>query len=305
MRSPNRLHERQSFFKYLPADTARIVLAARSLRWSSPVLFNDPFDVPRELSFGLTPKSIVEAIPPLMANLVNHPPDDTSNLNDGIRIIVETVKRGISEDLKAELLEGLRESAAAQCPSSESMDALRDIWRSSLIDLRILCFSESPAHMAMWHHYADKYRGAVLEFRCSDAHDSAWLAARPVTYSLEKPAIYTSEGWASLLMLRSNIGVKHLLDLATYTKSSDWSYEQEWRITSTKRPADTGPFTDYKFHPEEFAAIYLGPKINPADADALIGLSAKYPHASVWRAEVGMSRDLLFRDVEAQRNGIV
>jgi hypothetical protein len=256
-RTPNRAHERQSFFKYMSAATARTVLANRSLRWSSPILFNDPFGVPRELSFGLTPKSIVDAFPQLMADMINRPPDDTSELNAGVKLIVDTVKKGVSEEVKAELLAGLREVAASHNPTGAGMDALRAIWRSSLIDLRILCLSEGPAHMAMWYHYADQYSGAVLEFRCCDARDSAWLAARPVIYSHEKPAIYTSEGWAKLLMRPPKISVKALLDLATYTKSSDWSYEHEWRVTSVKRPNDSGPFTDYKFHAEEFAEILL------------------------------------------------
>ena len=42
--SPNRRHDRRFFYKYVAACTARIVLASRKLRWSSPVLFNDPFD---------------------------------------------------------------------------------------------------------------------------------------------------------------------------------------------------------------------------------------------------------------------
>src|SRR5262245_8464513 len=44
-----RTHDRESFFKYTTVSTAQIVLATRKLRWSSPILFNDFFDVPREL----------------------------------------------------------------------------------------------------------------------------------------------------------------------------------------------------------------------------------------------------------------
>jgi hypothetical protein len=39
----------------MPASTAKIVLQNKTLRWSSPVEFNDPFDVPRELAFDVTP----------------------------------------------------------------------------------------------------------------------------------------------------------------------------------------------------------------------------------------------------------
>jgi len=44
-RSSNRLHDRRSFFKYTSAATAKLVLNNRTLRWSSPSLFNDPFDI--------------------------------------------------------------------------------------------------------------------------------------------------------------------------------------------------------------------------------------------------------------------
>jgi Protein of unknown function (DUF2971) len=90
----------------------------------------------------------------------------------------------------------------------------------------------------MWYHYADQYRGVVLEFRCDDALDSAWLAARPVTYPAAKPAVYTADGWAQLLMTQGGLAIQTLLDVATYTKAPDWSYEREWRITSFKRQTD-------------------------------------------------------------------
>jgi hypothetical protein len=95
MRSPNRTHERHSFFKYMSAATAHRVLTNRSLRWSSPILFNDPFDVPREISFGLTPDDIVDALALRMSDLIAHPPNDTGDLEQGVRLIVETVKSGI------------------------------------------------------------------------------------------------------------------------------------------------------------------------------------------------------------------
>jgi hypothetical protein len=182
MRSPNRQHDRESFFKYMSVATAAIVLQNRTLRWSSPVLFNDPFDVPRELSFGLSPEDIVQALARRMTNLIEEPPEDTSRLEFKVRLRVETVKRDVSPELKAKLLAGIADTAAAHRPTGQAMDALRAMWRDWIPQFRILCLTESPAHAAMWYHYADQYRGVVLEFRCDDALDNAWLAARPVTY---------------------------------------------------------------------------------------------------------------------------
>ena len=47
--SPNWCHNRQFFYKYVTAKVAKIVLTTRKLRWSSPLLFNDPFDVTQDL----------------------------------------------------------------------------------------------------------------------------------------------------------------------------------------------------------------------------------------------------------------
>lgn len=294
MLKSSRKHDRQSFFKYMSANTAKIVLNNQTLRWSSPLLFNDPFDVPREMSFGITPEEIVQALSRQTIELIEHPPEDTSNLQPKLRLIVETVKKGISQDLKIELLEGIKDMTSSHHPTSESMDALRAMWRSFIPDFRILCLTESPNHMAMWYHYADQYRGTVLEFRCDEKLDSAWLEAKPVTYPINKPAVYTAEGWAKLLTMPNEHAIRTIIDVSTYTKTSDWSYEREWRITSFKRPDDTGPFTDYKFHPKELSAVYLGPSVSTSERDKLTALAATYPNAVVWNVSIGMDRELQF-----------
>lgn len=295
MNSKNRTHDRQSFFKYMSSGTAKKVLDNRTLRWSSPVLFNDPFDVPREMSFGLTPADVVQALSRRMVELIENPPEDTSQLEPKVRLIVDRVKKGIRPEVRTELLEGLKETAASHRPTGESMDALRAMWRTFIPEFRILCLTESPAHVAMWYHYADKYRGVVVEFRCDDELDSPWLVAKPVEYPNSKPDVYTAEGWAKLLTMPQKLAIRTMLDVSTFTKSPDWSYEREWRITSFKHATDTGPFTDYKFHEKELAAVYLGPTISASDRELVIALAARFPAALMWNVAIGMSRELQFK----------
>ena len=239
-RSPNRRHERTSFFKYMSASTASLGLNNRSLRWSSPSLFNDPFDVPRELSFGITSAEIVEALARRFASLIEDPPEDTSDLGHKLRLIVDTVKRGVSPELRSEMIAGLKETSETHQPTGASMEALRDLWRSWIPDFRILCLTESPAHSAMWFHYADQYKGAVLEFNCNDELDSAWLAAQPVTYPASRPEVFEADGWAKLIMMPNELAIKTIFRVATYTKSPDWSYENEWRIAKLQAPKRHG-----------------------------------------------------------------
>ncbi len=283
----------------MSADIARKVLANRTLRWSSPLLFNDPFDVPRELSFGITPEELVRASGRRMAQLIESPPDDTRKYQPKLKMILEAIKRGISLDVKEKLLAGVEEVVASNRPTSSNMDALRELWRSWLPDHRILCLTESPSHAAMWYHYADEYRGVVLEFRCVDDLDSPWLGARPVTYPLSKPAVYTSDGWAELLCLQPEAAIEAMLDAATYTKAPDWSYEAEWRISSFKRAGETGLFTNYQFSREELAGVYFGPMISADDRLALRIAAGAYPLARLRDIAIGMSREFTFRDTDA------
>jgi hypothetical protein len=298
MHPPNRTHNRESFFKYMTVAAATNVLGSGTLRWSSPVLFNDPFDVPRELSFGITPEDIVRALARRMADLIEHPPEDTSNLEPKVRLIIDTIKKGITTKLKAQLLDGLSDSAETLRPTGQSMEEMREMWRVLLPQFRILCLTESPAHAAMWYHYADKYRGVVLELRCNDETDSAWRIAKPVEYSVSKPAVYTANGWAELLTMRRERAIEKLLDIATYTKASDWSYEKEWRITSFSRPSETGLFTDYRINPQELACIYLGPEISETDRKTIVALAAAYPSVIVRNVSIGMSREFHFSPYE-------
>jgi hypothetical protein len=48
-RSPNRCHDKGSLYKYASAAVVKTILVTRRLRWSSPLLFNDLFDVTQEL----------------------------------------------------------------------------------------------------------------------------------------------------------------------------------------------------------------------------------------------------------------
>src|SRR2546428_13969576 len=69
-RSSNRRHDRQFFYKYVTAKIAKIVLTTRTLRWSSPVLFNDPFDVTQELRLNFTEEEINAALNNELATLI-------------------------------------------------------------------------------------------------------------------------------------------------------------------------------------------------------------------------------------------
>ena len=98
MTSPNRKHERKSFFKYMPSSTAEIVLTNRTLRWSSPVEFNDPFDVPRELAFEITPAEIQQELVDKFIHLIENPSVNTEGLDHRFRFILEAIRQNETDE---------------------------------------------------------------------------------------------------------------------------------------------------------------------------------------------------------------
>lgn len=297
LRSPNRKHERSSFFKYMTVDTGIAVLKNRTLRWSSPILFNDPFDVPRELILGISYEDILRASTQYLSELIQNPPEDTFELSPKVQFIVDTVKAGVSPDVKKLMLDGLKNPEPSGPNTGEAAEALSQVWRTMIPDLRILCLTENPSHAAMWCHYAGNYSGVVLEFNCVDEIDSALLTAERVTYPTTKPPIYTAQWWGELMVLNQETAVQRVLDIATHTKAPDWSYENEWRVVGYRRPNDTGHFTDYPFQSEELAAIYLGPLISESNQSTLISLMSGYSHAKAFKVSVGVSREFAINEI--------
>ena len=55
------IHDRDYFYKYVPARTALKILQSRTLRYSSPALFNDPFDCQTRMDFNFEVRELVEA----------------------------------------------------------------------------------------------------------------------------------------------------------------------------------------------------------------------------------------------------
>ena len=97
--SPNRRHDRQFFYKYMPPDTAKIVLCNRTLRWSSPILFNDPFDNhPDAMQFSNIDmqRAVVAELSSLLTN-----PGDTSVTDPLLQYMLEVARRSTPQERMA------------------------------------------------------------------------------------------------------------------------------------------------------------------------------------------------------------
>lgn len=52
-------NDRLHFYKYMTAATAKIVLANKTIRWSAPSQFNDPFDIQFNMQITADPDQVM------------------------------------------------------------------------------------------------------------------------------------------------------------------------------------------------------------------------------------------------------
>ena len=258
-RSPNRRHERRFFYKYTTAEIAEIILKTRKLRWSSPVQFNDPYDVTQELRLNFDEAKLDEILGEEVASLIEK--GEFASVDDPILTALLQIMRHAPPDTRRAMAQNLRlESGTATPGQIPSFHALKELWRKMVPTFRILCLSELHDITSMWQHYANAYRGVVLEFEAVDEIDSSFLVARPVIYQDSLPAIADPKVWARCMLGQTKSSCTDLFTEYAYVKTTNWSYEREWRIVSMASPGETGLFTDYSFYPRELAGIYLGPQ---------------------------------------------
>jgi hypothetical protein len=287
MASPNRIHDRRFFYKYVTAETAKAVLRSRTLRWSSPSLFNDPFDTPRQLTFGCTTRQIQEALAEEIARLIESRADTPAHAPRNLRLLLTVMASGDAEARNA-VVNDLRTEGVNSLPDPVGAFAgFDDYWRETIPKLRILCMSECADIPLMWAHYAAGHRGAVLEFEALDAVDSALLTLKPVIYQAEVPQLPPTDYWVQQIVGGIPLDHERIFNEYQYAKGLHWAYEREWRRSSYARPGETGDFADYGFFAEELTRVIVGAQCSQADEEE-IGrlLAAAFPRATMARARI-------------------
>lgn len=122
-------------------------------------------------------------------------------------------------------------------------------------EIGVCCFTTNPKNPVMWGNYADKHRGICLCYDFPEEGDILTLPsgktcygpirAFPMEYSDKRPRpklLHTPGEYAELVR-------------SMWTKSKEWEYEQEWRVTTTK-------YTGIAYYgPDVLKGIILGCKM--------------------------------------------
>ena len=280
----NRLH----FFKYMTASTAKVVLANRTLRWSTASLLNDPFDMQFDMSIDVDREKLKESALEKMWGLYSSDrPIPAKNLAGALMEMLRKIPKRFSRaefdsEFGPVIVEGY-DRMLAQLPKTHAQA------EPYFSRIKILSLTATPNNNLMWTHYADGHSGVVMRFRSIPEIDSPFGMARPMNYVTEVPSLFSEDDLVNISAGISNIDASAIMDKVIYTKSADYEYEQEWRISSGSGRDVEAPFEDLRFGRDELDGIIFGLKTSDADKDEIRALAAEYPAASIMRAVRGRS----------------
>jgi hypothetical protein len=268
--------------KYTSAAAAISILGTSSLRWSSPLLFNDPFDVPRNMELPFTADELKAATAARIQEYLDgraQPAPDTPFASFGSLAKGNPRGRELMSDIVKDSLPLL------SIPYELAIAEFRAAWEEKVRVLRIACFSAVGHSPAMWAHYGDDHRGVVLQFESNDERDSSFLLATPVTYRAERPSLPVVHRWVRTFLGEEEVDWNEYFREYYYVKSEDWANEQEYRAISAS-PEDEGLVSDRRFAPEDLRGVVLGSSIRPEDESVIRRLSLGYPNADLYRAQL-------------------
>ncbi len=287
--SPNRRHNKQVFYKYTSARTAKSLLINKTLRFSSPLLFNDPFDVSRRLKFGFDIDDFNKAFLEELIRLLESQ-DDITTINPKIRALLNYCHK-LPADQRDSFVNQLRKyPPLMQLDELESFQRMEHQWQELIPMSRILSVSTEKDNPVMWWSYAENYSGVVIELECLDIYDSPLLAAKEVIYTNDFPNIGTLAYWLKKITGQIDFDYRKIFERLELTKTRHWSYENEWRVISFEK--NSGQlYTDYEIHPRTFCKVFLGENISDQDKEDICKLiDFDLTHLEVFEMELSHER---------------
>jgi Protein of unknown function (DUF2971) len=246
------------FFKYVCSEVGGIIIKNGTLRWSTPALLNDVFDMQFDFQLRLERQAAVNAFWKLK-NVSYEEFSGDQEISDAIEASVNQLKACIAERSKQIL--------------------------NQFTNDKILCLSDIPDSLLMWSHYARNHSGMVLRFT-DQTTGNPLLRARRVQYLDRMPSLFDEDTLSRMLAGGKGLDARRIMDEVIYTKSSHWAYEREWRVyAGIGRSSNL--YEDVPFNARELDGVIFGVRTPEDKKGALVELlKVRYPHVELLQAKV-------------------
>jgi Protein of unknown function (DUF2971) len=294
-----RTHDRVDFYKFATKAVAKIMIEHRTIRWRTPLQFNDPFDTQTRLTASVDNEVYADRFVQRLGELAFSPEipsyyDSASELHLAAMLMRRTTPADKRDEALAFMRDGALESARAL---TESLGGMSDGLAAHLQHGRAFCMTEKINNVVMWSHYAEEHRGVGFKFRVLDDIDHPFCIAKPVAYSDDYICIGNSIQMADHFSRAVPIDLAELAWQLVYLKHSDWRYENEWRCywPLLDEPVGVG-YIDPVQDPRLFEAVYLGCNMDEGDREEIVDHVRRHlPATEVYQARKSrFSFDLTF-----------
>lgn len=268
-------------YKYCTAKVAKLNLTHRAIRFSSPLRFNDPFDCyfpPRFFNLRHAASSLERRRLAIIAGEETLPGGSKAAFDVAPLIALQSRVPKVAVE---RAFKSARERSRAL--GNLMNQSWRELWRSDLRKLRILCFCAAHTNPLLWSHYADSHRGIVLGFKSSGMPFSR---AQRVGYSKRAPRVFSRSDFEDyFLKLKPLPDVRERLGKLMTQKAKEWHYEHEWRIVNVNGGNESETYSDVAFIPDSLTKVFFGCRISVPARNAIERLlSGDFRHVEVYQA---------------------
>ena len=158
------LHNKDGFFKYYTAESAKVTLESCTRKWSTPFLFNDPFDNQFDLIYDEPTTELIDQNLQKFLEILNSSEPllpsqfgaDTPAMEALRQLHIDDPDFRYTEEEIAYLKEGVVEGMVRVIAALPEVNA--EI-RRIIADTTIFCLSETHDNLLMWSHYAANHTG--------------------------------------------------------------------------------------------------------------------------------------------------
>lgn len=248
------------FYKYASPEATLAMLTHGTTRYSTPLNFNDPFDIQAGLHFDFDLSELHTAVVDRIGELAEAVDEPLVNVEDPWGQLVINARRyfpthGFDRENWIQFMKPAFDELLPVLSATQLEYQIH--WRNVLLPgMRVFCVSEDRDNLLMWAHYAKDHRGAVLELWSLPEEDNPLSVAVPVRYVDRPISFYTKKEWVDDIVSVKKLEFDAMYRHYACTKSSHWSYEKEWRVWYPF--SETAQYDYSSIRQSELKAVYLG-----------------------------------------------
>jgi hypothetical protein len=282
-------------------NTAKLILENETMRWSSPLAFNDIEECQFVPFTKESSSSAFKEYQQILEKCVDGDfPPEYESYSDVTKMIVMLLQSAKGRSTMPNL------AALMQRSFSNLDQQFREYVNEALARcFRVMCLTTQHDNALMWAHYADQHRGCVLEFEEIFKSEPRGLRHGFVQYheNLET----NSDPLGILLFGETKEATDLMIKDVVFSKRTSWSYEKEYRflfnesfgeiraelnlatnqraITTKYQPETL--FTDVEFFPKSIKSIGFGARAERNEIERLSKMIAdKHHEICLYRMEM-------------------